>query len=133
MHQLHSWKWAGVRNRIHSYSSLKNYAKSTSRCSFSLNMEATENSREHLLHTQKKKKSLSGINLQEVLTHQEQICSSVNKPLRADDVKLAWEEITHLVNNCCPGPASTVVRCRETVQCHHKESQTIWWGTEGTV
>lgn len=49
--------------------------------------------------------------MQEGLTHQEQMCCTVNNPLRADDVK--WDEISHLVNNCCPPPTRTVVRCRK--------------------
>lgn len=57
-----------------------------------------------------------------MLTHQEQLCSTVNKPLRAGgggggggssgggaggaegDFELAGEEITRWLDNCCPGP-----------------------------
>lgn len=58
-----------------------------------------------------------------MLTHQEQLCSAVNKPLRAagggggggsggggaggaveGDFELAGEKITRWLDNCCPGP-----------------------------
>lgn len=72
--------------------------------------------REQLGALTTKMQFLSRINyvlVQEVLTHQEQLCSTVNKPPRADDVKLAGDEITHVVNNCCSCPMRAVVRCRK--------------------
>lgn len=42
-----------------------------------------------------------------------QIYRTRNEPLRAEDVKLTWEEITHLVNMCCSGAWRTVSQCRK--------------------
>lgn len=40
-----------------------------------------------------------------------QTYSTWNGPLRADDVKPTWKEITHLVNMCCSGARRTVSQC----------------------
>lgn len=91
---------AAIRKQIHSHCS--RLKMQTLCCSFSLN------SWECLPHGKEQTHGRA----QQALTHQDQISSIVNKPQRAaHDFKLAGEEITHLVNNCCRGPVRTVVRC----------------------
>lgn len=53
--------------------------------------------------------------------------------LRADDVKLALEEITHLVNMNCCAPWRLICQCRDGLMISGREPHTSWQWTTGTV